>query len=127
MLHAYQDHLGFWTIGVGILIDARKGGGITQDESRYLLRNRIKRKEAELEQRFEWWHSLDNTRQGVLLCMAYQLGTNGVANFKKMCAALRVRDYQRAADEMLDSNWARVQTPARAQRMAQIMRSGVWQ
>jgi lysozyme len=127
VLHAYQDHLGFWTIGVGILIDARKGGGITQDESRYLLRNRIKRKEAELEQRFEWWHSLDNTRQGVLLCMAYQLGTNGVANFKKMCAALRVRDYQRAADEMLDSNWARVQTPARAQRMAQIMRSGVWQ
>lgn len=127
VLHAYQDHLGFWTIGVGILIDARKGGGITQEESRYLLRNRIKRKEAELEQRFEWWHSLDDTRQGVVLCMAYQLGTNGVANFKKMCAALRMRDYQRAADEMLDSNWARVQTPARAQRMAKVIRTGAWE
>ena len=27
VLHAYQDHLGFWTIGVGRLIDKRKGGG----------------------------------------------------------------------------------------------------
>lgn len=24
--HAYQDHLGYWTIGVGHLIDRRKGG-----------------------------------------------------------------------------------------------------
>jgi lysozyme len=127
VLHAYQDHLGFWTIGVGILIDARKGGGITREESRYLLRNRIRQRLAELETRLEWWHALDSVRQQVLVCMAFQLGTNGVANFKKMCKALSVRDYQSAADEMLDSNWARTQTPARAQRMAKIMRSGVWQ
>ena len=36
-LSAYQDSMGFWTIGVGRLIDARKGGGISQEESRYLL------------------------------------------------------------------------------------------
>lgn len=127
VLHAYQDHLGYWTIGVGVLIDERKGGGITQEESRYLLRNRLRRKEAELNQRFEWWHAIDDVRQGVLLCMAYQLGVNGVANFKRMCAALKIRDYITASIEMLDSNWAKKQTPARAQRMAKIMKTGVWQ
>jgi lysozyme len=126
VLHAYQDHLGFWTIGVGILIDERKGGGITHEESRYLLRNRVRRKEAECESRFEWWHNIDDVRQGVILCMAFQLGTNGVANFKRMCAALRIRDYITASIEMLDSTW-RKQTPERCERMAQIMRSGQWQ
>ncbi len=58
--------------------------------------------------------------------MAFQLGVNGVANFKKMIAALIARDYAAAAREMLDSNWAKVQTPARAQRMAEMMRTGVW-
>lgn len=38
---AYQDHLGFWTIGIGTLIDERKGAGITVDEAKYLLRNRL--------------------------------------------------------------------------------------
>lgn len=126
ILHAYEDHLGYLTIGVGILIDKRKGGGITQEESRYLLRNRIRKRIAELESRFEWWNALDPVRQQALVCMAFQLGTNGVANFRKMCNALSVRDYETAAREALDSNWAK-QTPARAQRMAQILRSGVWQ
>lgn len=127
VLHAYPDHLGYVTIGVGRLIDKRKGGGISQEESRYLLRNDIARKTAECEGRFEWWHSLDDVRQGVILCMAFQLGTNGVANFRKMIGALRIRDYITASIEMLDSEWHRKQTPARAKRMAQIMRSGVWQ
>lgn len=127
VLHAYEDHLGFLTIGVGRLIDKRRGGGITQEESRYLLRNDIRKRISQCEQRFEWWHSIDDARQGVILCMAFQLGVNGVANFKRMGAALRIRDYITASIEMLDSDWARKQTPARAQRMAQVMRSGVWQ
>lgn len=127
VLHEYKDHLGYSTIGVGILIDARKGGGITQEESRYLLKNRIRKKAAECESRFEWWWTIDEVRRGVIVCMAFQLGTNGVANFRRMCAALRIRDYITASIEMLDSNWAKEQTPERAKRMAQIMRSGVWQ
>lgn len=127
VLHAYQDHKGFWTIGVGILIDERRGGGITQEESRYLLRNRIRQREAQLEQRFEWWPAIDDVRQGVLLCMSYQLGVRGVANFKRMCAALRIRDYSTASIEMLDSEWYRRDTPKRAERMARIMKTGVWE
>jgi len=44
-----------------------------------------------------------------------------------MCAALRIRDYITASIEMLDSDWHRKQTPARAKRMAEIMKTGVWQ
>lgn len=127
VLHCYPDSLGFETIGVGRLIDKRRGGGITQEESRYLLRNDIAQKTAECETRFEWWHTIDDVRQAVILCMAFQLGVNGVANFKRMVAALRIRDYVTASIEMLDSDWARKQTPARAQRMARVMRSGVWE
>ena len=35
ILHAYQDHLGFWTIGIGILIDKR---GMTEEAAYQLLR-----------------------------------------------------------------------------------------
>ena len=112
ILHAYSDHLGYLTIGVGRLIDQRRGGGITQEESRYLLRNDIRKRIRQCEQRFEWWDAIDDVRQGVVLCMAFQLGVNGVANFRRMCAALRICDYITASIEMMDSGWAR-QTPAR--------------
>lgn len=126
VLHVYNDHLGFATIGVGRLIDPRRGGGITQDESRYLLRNDIRRRAVQCAQRFEWWDAINDARQGVILCMAFQLGVNGVANFKKMIAAIRNGDYYSAAREMTDSGWHR-QTPARCERMAKIMKSGVWE
>lgn len=126
VLHEYKDHLGYSTIGVGRLIDKRRGGGITREESRYLLRNDIHRRIAECEHRFEWWDSLDDVRQGVIVCMAFQLGTNGVANFRKMIAAIKVRDWTTAEKEALDSTWAK-QTPARARRMARILKTGVWE
>lgn len=125
VLHAYPDHLGYLSIGVGRLIDPRKGGGITREESRYLLRNDIARRIGECESRFEWFEGLDPVRQQVIVCMAFQLGTTGVAKFVRMIAALKIRDYITANIEMLDSQWHK-DTPARCERMAKIMRTGVW-
>ena len=51
VLTAYPDHLGYLTIGVGRLIDKRKGGGITPEESAYLLANDIMRKSMDLDSR----------------------------------------------------------------------------
>jgi lysozyme len=62
--------------------------------------------------------------QVILLEMAYQMGCRGVGKFDNMWNALEVGDYRVAADEMLDSRWAR-QTPARANRLADRMRSEV--
>lgn len=126
VLHEYKDHLGFSTIGIGRLIDKRKGGGITPEESAYLLANDIARKTAELDKRLPWWMSLDDARRGVLLSMAFQMGVDGLLGFKNTLAMIQTGDYAGAAKGMLNSLWAK-QTPERAKRMAEQMRVGIWQ
>lgn len=132
VLHAYPDHLGFTSIGVGRLIDPRKGGGITTEESRYLLANDI-RKWVAIAGQWPWFDKLDWARQGVLICMLHQLGARGVSGFRNMLNAIARGDYDTAADEMLYrappkpewSDWHK-QTPKRCELMAQIMRTGEW-
>ena len=126
VLSAYQDHLGYWTIGVGRMIDKRKGGGITAEESAYLLSNDIDKRQAELLRRAPWMAQLDPARFGVMLNMAFQMGVDGLLGFKNTLAMVKAGDYSGAAAGMLNSKWA-TQTPARAQRLSVQMRSGVWQ
>lgn len=122
---AYQDSLGYWTIGVGRLIDARKGGQLRPSEIEYLLQNDIDDCVADLRRRLPWFGSLDEARQGVLLNMRFQLG-QGVYGFTQTLELIRQGDYARAAQAMLNSLWAN-QTPARAQRLAKQMETGTWQ
>ena len=126
VLHAYKDHLGYWTIGVGRLIDARKGGGISPAESALLLANDIGEIEAALDVRLPWHRNLDPARQAVLFAMAFQMGVDGLLKFKNTLEMVRVCDYDGAARGMLASLWAQ-QTPERAHRMAEQMRTGQWQ
>lgn len=125
-LAAYQDHLGYWTIGVGILIDGRKGGGITRDESTYLLRNRIAKSEATLTEALPWLANLDPVRKAALLNMAFQMGVAGLLGFKRSLASVRDGRYAQAASEFLESLWAK-QTPKRAFRIARQIETGEWQ
>lgn len=125
--HAYQDHLGFWTIGVGRLVDQRKpGSGLRDHEIDYLLRNDIDDRIEQLTRRLPWFVHLDPARQGVLLNMSFQLGVEGLLGFKNTLRLVEQGDYAQAADNMLLSKWAS-QTPERAKRMAEQMRSGQWQ
>ena len=126
VLSAYSDHLGYLTIGVGRMIDKRKGGGITAEESAYLLSNDIDKRQAELLRRAPWMAQLDPARFGVLLNMAFQMGVDGLLGFKNTLAMVKAGDYVGAASGMLHSKWA-TQTPERAQRLSVQMRSGVWQ
>jgi len=121
VLHAYQDHLGYWTIGYGRLIDERCGGGITEEEAEYLLTNDILRKVDALAERTKLT-TFPTAVQHALINMAFQLGVNGLLQFKKMWAHLDNHDYAAAADEALDSRWAK-QTPSRAKRVTDMMRS----
>ena len=126
VLHAYQDHLGYWTIGIGILIDKRKGGGLRPEESEFIFRNRLKLLEAELADRLPWISKLDPARKGVLINMAFQMGVAGLLGFKNTLAMIEAGRYQDAAKAMLQSKWA-TQTPARAQRLSNQMATGQWQ
>lgn len=126
VLHAYQDHMGYWTIGIGRLIDKRKGGGITKAESSFLFGNDVAEREAALDKRIPWWWKLDDARRGVLLNMAFQMGVDGLLGFKNTLKMIEAGDYEGAAKGMLNSLWAK-QTPARAKRLSEQMRTGQWQ
>lgn len=67
--------------------------------------------------------TLNPIRRGVIINMLFQMGFKGVCEFKKMIGYLKVEDYEGAADEMLDSQWAR-KHKNRAFRLAQMMRTG---
>lgn len=123
---AYQDSLGYWTIGVGRLIDARKGGGLSNEEIDYLLDNDIKAKTAEVLQALPWAARLSEPRRAVLVNMAFQMGTKGLLAFHRTLGSIEDGQYGEAAVEMLDSAWAK-QTPARAMRLATQMESDEWQ
>ncbi len=122
----YQDHLGFWTIGVGRLVDARKpGAGLRPKEMDYLLANDIEDRVQQLTTRLPWFLQLDEARQGVLLNMSFQLGVDGLLGFKNTLELVRTGKYAEAAAAMLQSKWAS-QTPERAKRMSDQMRDGQW-
>jgi len=125
VLHAYKDHLGFLTIGVGILIDKRKGGGITNEESDYLLVNRLSSIYKELVISLPWLDKLNEAREAVLVEMAFQMGIEGLLKFKDTLAKIKASDFEGAASSMLSSLWSR-QTPGRANRMAKQMLTGEW-
>ena len=123
---AYKDSLGYLTIGVGRLVDEKKGGGLRDDEMDYLLRNDINDRIDALTRALPWFQNLDDARKGVLLNMAFQMGTNGLLAFKNTLAEIRAGDYATASEMMLQSKWA-TQTPERAMRLAVQMKTGVWQ
>jgi len=124
--HAYQDHLGFWTIGIGRLVDKRKpGSGLRDSEMEFMLNNDIEDRIDQLTRRLPWFQNLDDVRKGVLLNMSFQMGVDGLLGFKNTLAMIERGDYAEASDGMLNSLWAR-QTPARAQRMAKQMKTGQW-
>ena len=58
----------------------------------------------------------------LIIEMVFQLGKTGVSKFRNMWKHLSALEYSLAADQMLDSRWAK-QTPNRANGMADIMRS----
>jgi lysozyme len=113
----YLCTAGKQTIGVGRNLD---DVGITDDEAMYLLGNDIKRVGEELEARVSILPELSENRKIVLMNMTFNLGINRLLKFKNFFAALEDKDYQKAADEMLDSIWAK-QVGSRANELANIM------
>jgi len=104
---------GHKTIGYGTKLP------LSKYEADMLLKYRFDliKKEVEAELSFL---EIEQDAWDVLYLMAYQLGVAGVMKFHKMIEALRKQDYKEASRQMLDSRW-KLQTPARAKRMAKIM------
>lgn len=119
---AYEDHLGYITVGVGRCLDPEMGLGLSDDEINYLLRNDIERCYSELSV-FSWFYDLNQTRQEALVSMLFQLGLTKFLGFKKTLKYIAEGKYEQAAKEMLDSRWAE-QTPNRANEISYMIETG---
>lgn len=142
-LDVYKDTLGIPTVGIGRNLRDRgitsqemnKLGftseldiwefGLTREQAMYLARNDIEAVEKEVMQNHPCIEALDEVRQRVIIDMAFNLGVPRLLLFKNMWAAIHDKDYNKAADEMLDSKWA-TQVGQRAIRLSNAMRSGKW-
>ena len=67
---AYQDSLGYWTIGVGHLIDARKGGELPDTIINDLLSYDIDAHQHDIERALPWVKDLSFVRFVVLTVTA---------------------------------------------------------
>ena len=56
-----------------------------------------------------------------LLDLVYQLGIKGFSRFKKSIYLLETEQYEEAAEELLDSKWARSDSPNRAKELSDIV------
>jgi lysozyme len=102
-LKPYMCPAGKLTIGIGRNIE---DVGISEDEALYLLRNDIENCNTDLTEMGFQFYNFSPNRWRVLVNMRFNLGPNRFRQFKKMIAALRDGDYEKAADEMMDSKWA---------------------
>lgn len=123
--HAYQDSLGYWTIGIGHLIDKAKGGGLPEHIIDALFAYDLEKHAQELFAHEPWIAQLDEVRKAVLVDMAFNLGVAGLRTFVRTLTAVKEGRYNEAAALMLKSKWA-TQVGKRAQRLSWMMSKGVW-
>lgn len=120
--HAYLCTDGKITVGVGRNVDDDGGLGLSISEIEFLLANDIQRCRLELEG-FSWFDDLDSVRQDAMINMCFNLGMTRLLGFKKALARMAEANYEYAANEFLDSLWAR-QVGNRADEIADMILTG---
>jgi lysozyme len=133
----YQCTGGFDTIGYGYNLDANplaltnyeivllRKNGIEERIADWLLIRMIDQCTGQLAKSIDWFESLDEVRQAVLINMCFNLGLKGLLGFKNTLAFIKAGDYENAASNMLKSKWAG-QVHGRAVELALQMRTGAF-
>jgi len=116
----YHDTVGKVTIGVGRNLDDK---GLRPREIEFLLDNDVDEVMDEIAVELPWFESLSQARQLVVADMVFNLGMPRFLEFKATIRAIRSGNYSIAAEQMLQSKWAR-QIGQRAKTLAGMMRAG---
>ena len=126
----YIDHLGYPTFVVGHLITEKDkewglpmGTPISKKRVSECLDKDIEIVCTELDKNMKWWKELDDVRQRVLANMAFNLGLPRLSKFVNFLTAVQDSNWEKAADEMMDSKWAN-QVGDRAVRLSKKMLEG---
>lgn len=125
----YLDHLGLPTFGIGHLVvegDPEHGQpvGTPVDEERVhqVFDSDITSTLDECKVLYPDFDDLPEEAQLIIANMMFNMGRPRLSKFKGMKAGVDARDWNRAADEMVDSRWYN-QVTNRAERLVKRMRS----
>lgn len=137
---AYLDSKGNLTIGVGFNLtrgDAKEslisagvhptdvlevmkvnGKAITEEQIDGLFQMSLSQAVSDAASIYSNWSTLPVTVRDTLTNMSFQLGRKGLREFKEMNKAVAAEDWGTMQKEMLNSTWAKKDSPARANRLA---------
>ncbi len=121
-LKPYKCTAGKLTIGVGKKIE---DNGITLEEAEYLLQNDIAEARSQLLHVFPWMGELNDARISAMINFTFNVGIGTVKKFKNTLSYMQSGEWDKAADEMMDSRWAR-QVGNRAIEVTEQIRTGKW-
>ena len=117
--HSYVCTAGKLTIGYGYNLEQ----GMSEEIAEIILEACIRNVFDEIKRKLSYWMWLPLECRAVLVNMGYQMGVSGLLKFKNMLKHMENDEWEEAADEMLDSKWARQDSPERALRLADRIRS----
>ena len=119
----YKCPNGFDTIGYGFAI---KDLFMDEEIADLILDKKIRGILARIqgdEEWDSWFFDKQEPVQDVLVNMIFQIGFSGVKKFKKTIKYIKEDNFLMAAEEMLDSKWARADSPNRAKELSEIIKS----
>ena len=125
----YLDHFGFETFGIGhLVIETDPEDGLPVDTAITSLRV-VEAFEDDVETVVEDctilypdFNDLPEEAQRIIANMMFNMGRTRLSKFRGMKRGVDARDWNAAADEMVDSNWYN-QVRNRAARLVERMRS----
>lgn len=137
----YRDTRGLWTFGIGRCVETAPLTGaewkflldaghiqvqIDHAGAQYLLHAKEAEATAALKTLLPNWSTMGDVRQNALIEECYQLGNSFLIGWPHTLAALKNNDWDGVANNEMESEWAVHQTPARASKLIQMLRSGQW-
>jgi lysozyme len=130
VLHVYPDSKGIKTVYVGHNLEANPLPDLnfTLAQGLQVLQDDVTRITAQLLKAIPWmvaFQQKEPVRFGVFQNMAFNMGAGGVMAFHHALADTQAGNYLQASLDMMNSLWYH-QVGARAERLCQQMRTGVW-
>ena len=124
----YLDHLGLATFGIGHLVRKEDpeygwevGTPVDADRCVEAFNTDIETVLSDCKLLYSDFDDLPEEAQRIIANMCFNLGYPRLSKFKGMKRGVDARDWQSAADEMVDSRWYR-QVTKRADRLVERMR-----
>ena len=125
----YLDHLGLPTFGIGhLVIDTDPEHGqpvgtpVSEDRCNSAFDEDVKTVLNDCTILYDDFDDLPEEAQRIIANMMFNMGRPRLSKFKGMKRGVDSRDWNAAADEMVDSNWYR-QVTKRADRLVARMRA----